>query len=392
VLKSLTHGGAGFLLAYAVVVVGLLAGLLFGRPTFRRLLWLPVTALPVLFVAALLWGIIQAADTQLFSRLPLIATDILGTIFILVASALSGMILARGGPKKSLERGTVLVDGSTRNWLGARSDGLLTFAGQPIPTMDETKHFKLIGTTGTGKSTVIRELLTGALARGDRAVIADPDGSYLRVFRESAGVHRILNPFDSHAAQWDLFAEIVEPHDADQLARSLIPDYDGTDRNWRLYARTFLTAVLRQLHRANEHDVAKLYYLLVMAPAEELRDLLEATPAGPFLGQDNGKFFESVRAVANVHLAGLEHVARQTRGEPLSVRKWTREGKGILFLPYRASEIASLRNLISTWIRLAIFEAMNGEEGDQRLWFVIDELDALGAIDGLKDALALLPL
>jgi type IV secretory pathway TraG/TraD family ATPase VirD4 len=59
-----------------------------------------------------------------------------------------------------------------------------------------------------------------------------------------------------------------------------------------------------------------------------------------------------------------------------------------LFLPYRAGEIASLRSLISTWMRLAIFEAMNGEEGDQRLWFVVDELDALGAVDGLKDALA----
>ena len=41
-------------------------------------------------------------------------------------------------------------------------------------------------------------------------------------------------------------------------------------------------------------------------------------------------------------------------------------------------------------MRLAIFEAMNREdgEGDQRLWFVVDELDALGQIDGLKDALA----
>ena len=27
-------------------------------------------------------------------------------------------------------------------------------------------------------------------------------------------------------------------------------------------------------------------------------------------------------------------------------------------------------------------------ERDQRLWFVVDELDALGEIDGLKDALA----
>jgi type IV secretory pathway TraG/TraD family ATPase VirD4 len=254
--------------------------------------------------------------------------------------------------------------------------------------VDETKHFKLIGTTGTGKSTAIRELLRGALARGDRAVIADPDGSYWQHFRGNAGVQRVLNPFAPDSAQWDLFGEINELHDADQLARSLIPDFDGSDQNWRLYARTFLTAVLRQLHRVNEHDIAKLYYLLTMAPAQELRDLLEATPAGPFLGQDNGKFFESVRAVANVHLAGLEHVARQAPGEALSIRKWTREGSGVLYLPYRASEIASLRSLISTWMRLAIFEAMNGEEADRRLWFIVDELDALGAIDGLKDALA----
>ena len=142
------------------------------------------------------------------------------------------------------------------------------------------------------------------------------------------------------------------------------------------------------MHRVNERDVAKLYYLLVMAPAEELRELLEDTPAGPFLGQDNGKFFGSVRAVVNAHLAGIEHVARQMQGEPISVRMWTREGKGILFLPYRAGEIASLRSLISTWMRLAVFEAMNGDEGDQRLWFVVDELDAIGAIDGLKDALS----
>jgi type IV secretory pathway TraG/TraD family ATPase VirD4 len=51
-------------------------------------------------------------------------------------------------------------------------------------------------------------------------------------------------------------------------------------------------------------------------------------------------------------------------------------------------EIAALRYIISTWMRIAIFETMNAAESDQKLWFVIDELDALGQIDGLKDALA----
>jgi type IV secretory pathway TraG/TraD family ATPase VirD4 len=39
-------------------------------------------------------------------------------------------------------------------------------------------------------------------------------------------------------------------------------------------------------------------------------------------------------------------------------------------------------------MRIGIFEAMDRPAGDQRLWFIVDELDALGAIDGLKDALA----
>jgi type IV secretory pathway TraG/TraD family ATPase VirD4 len=65
-----------------------------------------------------------------------------------------------------------------------------------------------------------------------------------------------------------------------------------------------------------------------------------------------------------------------------------RDGKGVLFLPYTAGQIAALRVLIATWLRLAIFETMSGGEGDKHLWFIVDELDALGQIDGLKDALA----
>jgi len=49
---------------------------------------------------------------------------------------------------------------------------------------------------------------------------------------------------------------------------------------------------------------------------------------------------------------------------------------------------AALSRLISAWMRIAIFETMNEAEGAQRLWFILDELDALGTIEGLKDALA----
>jgi Type IV secretion-system coupling protein DNA-binding domain len=95
----------------------------------------------------------------------------------------------------------------------------------------------------------------------------------------------------------------------------------------------------------------------------------------------------SARSVAGSALWALKLTGSQ-EGAPFSVRRWLREGSGVLFMPYRAEEIGALRTMICAWMRLAIFEAMDGPEGDQRLWFIVDELDALGAIDGLKDALA----
>ncbi len=126
----------------------------------------------------------------------------------------------------------------------------LTLAGIALAAEDEAKHFKFIGTTGTGKSTAIHEVLSGALARGDRAVIADPEGGYLRRFYDAGRGDVILNPFDARAVKWDLFGEIKNAYDVEQLARALIPDDGSPDRAWRGYARTFFSAVTRQAHGA----------------------------------------------------------------------------------------------------------------------------------------------
>jgi len=358
----------------------------------------------------------------------------------------------------------------------------LTLAAFAVPLAEETKHFKLIGTTGTGKSTAIRELIGGALARGDRVLFADPDGGYLERFFDAERGDRILNPFNPRASRWDLFGELQDPYDIDQLAGALIPDGGDNDTEWRTYARVFFSAIVRQMHDCGRHDVEELYRLIAIAPREGLKVLVQGTPAQPYFEDANARMFGSIRSVASTWLAALEYVGAQKKGPPLSLRQWIREGTrlaseeggsaaGALFLPYEATQIAALRGLTSAWMRLAIFEMMlqptegqgdgdrksglqrmraahigsraegedktgrssnaegepprdppsraSGEEkntsdarlaanggegrtrdsftraigvrsvpGMQRCWFVIDELDALGAIDGLKDALA----
>jgi len=267
--------------------------------------------------------------------------------------------------------------------------GCVTLGGKPLSAQEETRHFKLIGTTGAGKSTAIRELLTGALRRGDRAVIADPDGGYRTRFFDAWRGDVVLNPFDGQSLRWNPFSELQEPGDCENLAQALIStSEDASSNEWRGYARTFLAAVLAHGQRAGFRDTRPLWRLLSVAGAPELRPVVAGTPAQPFLTPDNARMFGSIRAVAVAALRALDHVHEQ-RGLPFSVRDWVRGGSGVLFLPYAARQIAALRTLIASWIGLAIFEALSQEEGrDQRLWLVVDELDALGAIDGLKDALA----
>jgi type IV secretory pathway TraG/TraD family ATPase VirD4 len=275
------------------------------------------------------------------------------------------------------------------------SNASLSLAGIRIAEEDETKHFKFIGTTGTGKSTAIREILSSALARGDRAVVADPDGGYLNNFYDASRGDVILNPFSPEGVKWNPLDEITNEYDVDQLARSLIPDNGAPDRTWSEHARAFFIAVTQQVVAARIKDDAELYRFLTKASVQELKVLLAGTSAGPLLEDGNERMFGSVRATASSAVRALNYTTRQ-RAPSFSVRNWVRQGSashlggrgGVLFIPYKAGEIAALRSIISAWIRIAIFEAMDLGERDQRLWFVVDELDALGEIDGLKDALA----
>jgi hypothetical protein len=401
-VASATQGSAGLALGYAAVGAPMVVAMIRNGAPFRRLLAAPIYAAAVTVAA----GTGLAAASSLGTALGLslggaAVSTAVGAVATIGLGYVSGKLLAKPTSAASEHRrGTVVLDKEplarirSHGERAARArDAAITIAGIPIAEGDETKHFKIIGTTGTGKSTAIAEILAAGLARGDRAVIADPDGGYMRRFFRAERGDVILNPFEQASKTWALFGEIRTPYDIEQLARSLIPDHEGLDRSWRGYARTFFSAVTRRAHEAGVDDVGELHRLLVIAEPRELRALLAGTAAQPFLDEHNTRMFDSIRSVTSSAVTALEYVAEQ-RQQKLSVRDWVRDsddsGKtgGVLFIPYQAGQIAALRSQISAWMRLSIFEAMNEARPERRLWFVVDELDAVGQIDGLKDALA----
>ncbi len=320
---------------------------------------------------------------------------VVATVLVLfILSSIGGLVvwlIGKGSASRAGEvvRGSQLVAGDRwQKQTKRRKAGKITVAGCAIERSDEPKHIVLIGTTGTGKSVAINEIMVGAEARGDRAIIADPDGGYLARFYDPARGDIILNPFDRRSAGWDMMAEAGSDYAADQLATSLIPNPGGSaDASWAGRARVLLSAILRRGRLAGI-DTEEVYRLFAVAPREELAVLLAGTAAEPFLAQGASKLFDSVRSSTGDALNALEYVANAGTGS-FSLTQWAASNdRGWVFLPYRADQIAALKSLIGPWLRLAIYATMSRPEGDQNpTWFVADELDAIGKIEGLDDAL-----
>ena len=132
------------------------------------------------------------------------------------------------------------------------------------------RGFLIAGRPGSGKTLLMREMLRGFRQRGDRGLIADPDGSYLSVFARAGD--RILNPFDARSERWSPFAEIRDDNDFELLAKAVVPvSESATEEEWRGYARTLLAAILRSLHREGRSNAAEVVRTVNSAAGEPLR-------------------------------------------------------------------------------------------------------------------------
>ena len=265
-------------------------------------------------------------------------------------------------------------------------ESLIRIGGVTVPPPVENKHFLFTGTTGSGKTQAIARLLDAVYARGGRAIVADAGGEFLGRYATRGDC--LLNPFDKRTDAWSPFAEIQRDYDCQRIAEAAIPAREGSAGEWNHYARTLLGETLLAMHRAGEASTAQLLDYLTAAPREELADLLVATPAAAVVGPGNERMLGSVRSILASYLGAWRHLP--DRGT-FSVRQWVRDehADNWLFVTYRDDQMALLRNLVATWVELALIETLTLSENEDRdLWFVLDELDSLGTVSSLALALA----
>ena len=268
---------------------------------------------------------------------------------------------------------------------GLEASDLAPFGNGVLLPEAECQHTKIVGTSGSGKSTAIKHLLAQVERRpAQRAVIVDPDGGYTRLFYRAERGDVILNPFDARAAGWDLTADVGEDYEARHLASALVPDAPGDSGEWKTYSQVLLSAAILALRSAGQLTPASLYRAVMLSDDKELGALVDGSPAARYFAKDNERMLASIRSVTATSLAGLSHIS----SGDFSLKEYARgDDRGWVFISYKADQIAELRGIISAWARLVIFALMSRPEGDSGTWLIVDELDSLGKISGLTDAL-----
>lgn len=93
-----------------------------------------------------------------------------------------------------------------------------------IPADAELEHQFVMGDTGVGKSTLVRQILRKIETRGEAAVIYDPGGEFAAEFYDEARGDVILNPFDVRMPYWKPLSELRTNAEALTLAGSIFVD------------------------------------------------------------------------------------------------------------------------------------------------------------------------
>lgn len=265
----------------------------------------------------------------------------------------------------------------------AKGQQQIEIAGVPMPLACEPNHLLLAGSTNTGKSTAIDELLRCALARGDRAIVIDPNGHALARFGVKGDT--VLNPFDKRTPGWSVFNELRKPYDVERFAKSVIPDTgDASAQQWHGYAQQLLAETLRALTQTGETNTERLLYWLTQAPAKELAALLGCSAAGGLFEPGAEKALASTRFILSHHVGVFQYL----HPGDFSLRTWLESGKGNLFITWREDMLTTLRPLVSAWTDILIASILTlPDDAPRPLWLVLDELASLERLTSLEAGL-----
>lgn len=318
------------------------------------------------------------------------------------AGWLSCLLLFRGAMRRRRERalqdrfitGTQITSETALAKMTGEEAGpdALSIGSVPIPSRLETRHMAMIGTTGSGKTTALRQMLDGIEACGEAALIYDTSGEFVAHYYRPERGDIILNPFDDRCAFWTPFAEIAHPADAARIAQQFITETGHQDSDvWLDTSRILVANMLRLLWKQGDPTLSDLLAMLQISTKEELKEALKDTSSARTFAADADRATGSVLFMLSKAADLIQFLrAEDSGGQPFAFRDFIhgldkRAGaKPWIFVPRKEDYFEASKPLLACWLECAASAVLGlSPSPDRRTWFILDELAELPRVDNL---------
>ncbi|TOK36569.1 hypothetical protein CGI20_17325 [Vibrio parahaemolyticus] len=258
-------------------------------------------------------------------------------------------------------------------------DGIKIHPQVTISSSREQTNFLILGTTGAGKSMVVKPMLHSIISRGDSALIFDEKKEYTRSFyQESSTV--LIAPWDSRGTQWFISGDILTQQDAYLIANCLIPTNKSKDEMWVKGARLIFVGMLVSLiGQRKPWGWVELAQLLSLPQEDMLVKLKRYFPIANSFIVEKSKTTQGFYVNLIAELSWLEALASawpNIDSKGFSIKKWVSkqtDKKTIIIQSnsrYEAIGAPLCNALISLMTRYYLAKS---DDEARRTWLVIDE-------------------
>lgn len=262
----------------------------------------------------------------------------------------------------------------------------IKWAGYDLPGETADGGLLVVGTTGTGKTTMLAQTLHSLLPNFQneakhRAIVFDPKGDLLTLLRAHLPPSKLI-VFDwakENSTVWDIATDIQSRAEARMLAEALVPKAQQQTPFFESAASTVLAHVIDALNDTQPNAWTLSHLLNIVSKRESLKQILDSKNS-PLTSDANT--FDNIRATLANALAGYELVAaRWSQSQPkISFKAWLRQGDTVLVVlgnPILTAPEGLLRAALLGVIASTL-GSLPDELGGWRLWIFSDDVKFFG--------------
>lgn len=267
----------------------------------------------------------------------------------------------------------------------------------PLVKDMETRHFLVTGSTGSGKTNLMHNLLPQIEAKQQPAVVIDQTGEMIAKYYNEERGDIIFNPFDARSKSWDFWDDCASRTELERFSKILIgfnrkQSGSHSDPFWENSAEAVFNASIEYLRPSNA-SIKTIANMVCYSDLEYLKTVLRNSKAGRYLSADAKQTAASTVSVLASNAKPLTYLHDVDKGNSFSMKKHfsniANGSNAWLFLATKPSSRELTLPLIACLTELALSQLMNtGVDRDRKVWFIIDELAALGKLPALPTLMA----